>query len=422
MDQSRREIIKWAGASAAAAISTGSLIPRKVTASREQSPRPTLVAIYLRGGADALSTVVPYSDKHYSLHRPSLALAPPGSGSNAVLPLSDEFGFNPIMKQLHALYERGMCIPIVSVGSHHPTRSHFDAQDFMERGAPGIKHVTTGWLNRYLEATRTSGDAKLRALSMQPLLPRSLRGDYPVLAKPEQKADHAMEFYSRMYIPAGPVRSAGHAGRSGGLQTKQAIEAAGAQTIEQLWELTQILEHPAPVAAEYPPTKFGGQMRDIAKVIKFQCGLEVTAIDYGGWDHHINVGPIEGQLGTRLADVSEAIGAFVEDLGPELMRETLIVVMSEFGRAVKENDNQGTDHGHGGIMLLVGGKLNGRRVYGQWTGLDESKLYQRRDLPVHTDFRQVFAELLNGVFKFDGLERELFEGYKPPRERLGFMA
>lgn len=422
MCPSRRDVLRWAGTTATFAVSASASPLAPLAKARERSvPKPVLVAVYLRGGLDALSALVPYSDKHYADYRPALALAPPGNRSEAVLPLDDHFGFNPNMRGLHDLYERGMCVPIVNVGSPHPTRSHFDAQDFMERGAPGMRSVATGWLNRYLEATRAANDANLRAVAMQPLLPRSLRGDYPVLAKPEQKADHALALYSQMYMPQ-KANTARQARPTMGLATKDAIEKFGVKTIEQLWELNSILDRPAQLTVEYPRGRFGDQMRDIGKLIKAQCGMEIAAVDYGGWDHHIDVGPIDGQLGKRLADVSAAIGALTQDLGPELMRHTLVLVMSEFGRTVRENNNQGTDHGHGGIMLLVGGQLHGGKVYGEWTGLGENALHERRDLPVNTDFRLVFAEVLDGLFGYDGLSRNLFEAYKPQQQHLGFMA
>jgi uncharacterized protein (DUF1501 family) len=189
-----------------------------------------------------------------------------------------------------------------------------------------------------------------------------------------------------------------------------------------LAELNAILDQPQQGTAKYPQSTFGRQLRDIAKVIKANRGLEVTALDYGGWDHHINEGPIDGQLGKNLADVSASVGAFVNDLGPAAMEHVLILIMSEFGRTVKENGNRGTDHGHGGFMLAVGGRLNGKKVYGKWTGLEDNQLYQSRDLPVHTDFRDVFAETLKGVFKFDAIKAGLFPRYRPQTPPLDFIS
>jgi uncharacterized protein (DUF1501 family) len=406
----RRDFLQQAGAAALAA----SALPGAALAGPPAPQPPTLIAVYLRGGADPLSAVVPFADKDYPRHRPSLALA-----TADVLPLDDRFGFNRHLKELHALYQKGQCVPVVAVGSPDPTRSHFDAQDFMERGAPGLKTVGTGWLNRYLQATRSAKEANLRAVSLQPLLPRSLRGAYPVLARPERDAELAMALYAQQYLQKKPRAGANLPSLSAGQQTRQAIQEFGARTIEQLWELSEVLEHGPPPAAKYPQTGFGRQMRDIARLIKARRGLEVTALDYGAWDHHINEGPLDGQMARQLADVSGSIGAFADDLGSHLFQNVL--VMSEFGRTVKENNNRGTDHGHGGFMLAVGGKLNGRQVYGRWTGLDEPQLYEGRDLPAHTDFRVVFAEVLQGHFGFDGIKAGLFPKYTPHAPPLHFL-
>jgi uncharacterized protein (DUF1501 family) len=426
MNSTRREFFQQAGAAVVGATAVGGAVPLALAAPARPRPieSPTLIAVYLRGGADPLSAVVPFADKDYPRHRPSLALGRPDSRApGAVLPLDDRFGFNPSMKHLHALYEKGLCVPIVAVGSPHPTRSHFDAQDFMERGAPGQRLVATGWLNRYLQETKSAKDANLRAVSLQSLLPRSLRGDYPVLAKPDQKAEQAMAVYAQLYMqPRGkPAAGASKPPQSAGQQTRQAIQEFGARTIEQLYEMTQILEAPAPAGPRYPNSSFGRQMRDIARLIKARRGLEVTALDYGGWDHHINEGPVNGQMARQLGDVSASIGAFVDDVGALLMKNVLILVMSEFGRTVKENDNNGTDHGHGGFMLAVGGRVNGKAVYGKWTGLADNQLYEKRDLPVHTDFRMVFAAALKGVFGFDGMKAGMFPEYTPDSPPLDYL-
>ncbi|MEX2188363.1 MAG: DUF1501 domain-containing protein, partial [Pirellulales bacterium] len=383
--------------------------------------KPTLIVVYLRGGADPLGVVVPFADRNLTRWRPSLALpGPDGVGPNRVLPLDDTFGFNPNMSELHAMYERGYCAPIVCVGSPHGTRSHFDAQDFMERGAPGTKLISTGWLNRYLDATRKSDDANLRAISLQPLLPRAMRGKYAVLAKPDQKAELALATYEKAY-PRGKAKESTAKADVLGEQTRNAIKQFGARTVEQLRELQNVLEQTPATSVKYPGSTFARQLRDIAKVIKADRGLEVTAVDYGGWDHHINEGPATGQLGRMLGDVSASLGAFFEDLGAA-GKNVLVLAMSEFGRTVKENGNQGTDHGHGGFMLAFGSMLNGKQVYGKWTGLEESQLYEQRDLPVHTDFRVVFAETLKALFDYDGIKEGLFPEYTTASEPLGFMS
>lgn len=418
MESNRRDFLRQAGALAATAAATAPLPLLAAPASRQP---PTLVAVYLRGGADAISTIVPHADKNYATLRPTMAVpGPDGSGSDAALALDDRVSLNPNMKALHALYQKGQCAPIVCVGSPHPTRSHFDAQDFMERGAPGLRTVTSGWLNRFLIETRSSRDAQLRAFAPQPLLPRSLRGTYPVLARPDQQAQQALAVYSNIYGSKSTGMTADPAKEPTGRQTRQVIQSLGARTISELRELDAVLAGAAPTKAKYPASGFGRQMRDIAKVIKSNRGLEVTALDYLGWDHHIDAGPIDGQLGKKLADVSDTLGAFVEDLGPRMDR-VLVLVMSEFGRAAKENGNRGTDHGHGGFMLAVGGPVVGKAVYGKWEGLAPDKLYQQRDLAVTTDFRIVFSEVLRAVFGYDAAKAGMFPEYTSDAPPLDFL-
>lgn len=426
METTRREFMQKAGTTVLAASALGT-VATQLPLGAQQNPaagttrnNPTLVVVYLRGGADMLGVINPYGDKDYTRVHPTIAVP-----SSQTLQMDNMFGLNPNMKSLFNMYQKGQFAPIVCAGSPHPTRSHFDAQDFMERGAPGNKNVTTGWLNRYLRETRSANDATLRAFSLQSLLPRSLRGPYPVLARPDQRADLAMSMYNRLYSPTmtkGKKKAVEVTGdMSSGKENKQIIESLGARTIEQLTELNQILDKSPPAASTYPTSGFARQMRDIAKIIKAQRGLEVTALDIGGWDHHINEGPVGGQMGTKVADVSNTITAFYEDIGAQLGRKTVVMVMTEFGRTVRENANRGTDHGRGSFMLVVGGNVNGKKVYGRWTGLEDSKLVDRRDLPVHTDFRLVFAEVLKGTFGFDGIKAGIFPEYTAESQPLDLM-
>lgn len=239
MTSTRREFLNQCAAGLAGASLLGGLGNHTSGAPRGRgAAQNCLIAVYLRGGADALSMIVPYDDPHYQRLRPTIALPGPDASAEdqRTLPLDDRFSLNACLKQVHALYKSGHCAPIVAVGSPHPTRSHFDAQDFMERGAPGQKIVATGWLNRYLQATRSTRDANLRAVSLQPLLPRSLRGKYPVLARPSREASLAMEVYAQMYLT-----EERQGGRSAAATAKQAVQQFGARTIEQLHELDAIL-------------------------------------------------------------------------------------------------------------------------------------------------------------------------------------
>lgn len=420
--ETRRQMLKQTGSAILGASAISSLSSDLLAAAvKPQTVQPpTLVAIYLRGGADALNVIVPYGDKHYRTHRPTVFVpSPEDSGDLHALPLDGMFGFNPAMTGLHQLYLKGKVAPIVAVGSPHSTRSHFDAQDFMERGAPGLKYVTTGWLNRYLHETRSSTDSRLRAFALQPLLPRSMRGQYPVLARPEQKAEEAMNAFSKIYTDSGSNMNR-RPSTMPGMDAKQTIEDYGVKTIAQLRELTETIEQAPAPAAEYPDSTFGRQMRDIAKIIKSNKGLEVTALDYGGWDHHFDEAPISGQLFKKLGDLSDGIAAFSQDLGARMDR-TLVLVMSEFGRTVRENGTEGTDHGHGGMMIAVGGPVAEKKVIGKWLELDPKNLYENRDIPITTDFRVVFAETLQRVFNFDPVKSKLFPEYTPDLKNMDFL-
>lgn len=414
---------------------------------REQGHPPTLVTIYLRGGADPLNAVVPAGDPDYYKVRPTIAI--PAKSDNpdnpAVIPLTNIFGLHPSLEPLHKLYEDKRMAAIMCTGSTHPTRSHFDAQDFMERAAPGVKSVTEGWLNRYLEATKSNADRTLRAVSLQPTLPRSLRGQYPVLAVPTGGADAAMNAFERMYSCDGDAEARRMNGQanadkkdnqqadpdvprvSGGAAVapiekgedtlNQYIAEKGEESIEKLRHLKGIVRGRT---GNYPNSRLSRQLADIAKVIKAGEGLEVAAIDYGGWDHHAYQGGNQGTMANMLGTLAKAIRAFHDDLGTH-MDKTLVLVMSEFGRTVYENGNNGTDHGRGGFMLAFGGMVKGGNLYGKYTGLNKKELIAGRDLPVHVDFRVVFAEALHSLFGFHADKTDFFPEYKANDKPVGFL-
>jgi len=464
MQYSRRDFIRTTTGAAFAAGTFGALDPRLVFGGPPPSgdEPPTLVVLYLRGGADPINSVVPYGDPRYYNIRPTIGVplqTIPAQGDNPAVPgllkLNEVFGFHPSMKPLAELFVAGQMAPILCTGSPHPTRSHFDAQDFMERAAPGIKTVTEGWLNRFLTATKTDDDKDLRAVSLQPVLPRSLRGDYPVLAVPDYGADEAMAAFERLYAcesnaeakqamaaatqPAEDTRTAmqrlrdrNNRNASGAIpildprdeaETRDQIIAAGADGIRKLRKLNGVIRGREGLNnATYPNTHLGRQFRDLAKLIKAGEGLEIAAIDYNGWDHHAYQG---GSLGTHarmLDNVSTSLRAFMEDLGPRA-EKTLVLAMSEFGRTVEENGTNGTDHGRGGFMLAVGGPVNGGRFYGKWLGLDKKVLIAGRDLPVpqENDFRLIFAEALWSLFGFRADRHDFFPDYKANTRPLGFL-
>ena len=436
MATTRRQFIKRTGSLALGAAGIGALGTRTVLGSSEDATpsRPTLVVLYLRGGSDPLSALIPYGDRTYYNLRPTIGVPAPNGADDGsgVIALDDYFGFHPSMMGLARLFKQGLMAPIINAGSTHPTRSHFDAQDFMERAAPGVKSVTEGWLSRYLYMTKSGNDSDLRAVSFQPVLPRSLRGQYPALAVPEENAQSAASAFAGLYgcddakATAKAQASPGGGKADGAAGPKRAtgrerIIDAGAQGIARLGRLNEVLKSDKyKPGASYPETYLGGQFRDIAKLIKAGAGLEVAAIDYNGWDHHAMQGTSNGVYADMMGNVSRTIEAFVDDLGP-MINHTVVLTMSEFGRTARENGNSGSDHGHGGYMLAVGGPVNGGRFYGKWKGLNRQNLYEGRDLPVHTDFRDVFAETLAGLFGFQADDHQFFPEYDANDKPMGLF-
>ena len=441
MGTTRRQFMKQTGALAIGAAGLG-LSPNLAFGEPGSGGRgkPTLVVLYLRGGSDTLSALIPYGDQTYYNIRPTIAVPAPGTAPGSapgsagvapgqtVIPLSRHFGFHPAMRGLARLYKKKLMAPIINAGSTHPTRSHFDAQDFMERAAPGIKSVTEGWLNRYLTETRTGDDSALRAVSFQPVLPRSMRGAYPALAVPDGEAQQAAKVFTDMYSCDDAKATAEKQAHSEATTQPnpetarhQRIVDAGAQGIARLDQLNTVLSNAQlNPAVAYPETNLGSQFRDIAKLIKADAGLEVAAVDYNGWDHHAMRGASSGVFGRMMGNVSDTLEAFVNDLGPAIDR-TVVLTMSEFGRTARENGNSGSDHGHGGYMLAIGGRVNGGKVYGKWTGLGSRSLYEGRDLPVYTDFRDVFAEVLAGLYGFVADEHQFFPEYDANDKPMGLI-
>lgn len=446
MSPTRREMMKSGLALGAAGLA--GVAPRLTYGAPnvDGTQPPTLVVVYLRGGSDPLNAIVPFGDPLYAKVRPTINvpfLGPhdPEKPNGGVLPVNRYFGFHPAMRELFDLYQSGMLCPIINTGSTHPTRSHFDAQDFMERAAPGVKSVTEGWLNRYLTATRSESDGEIRALSLQETLPRSLRGQYAALALPGYGSDQVMNEFEDLYDcdsnkeakqkntggtepghadpPARPADQDADDGLLPEQRMRQRIAEAGDDSIRITRVLNELVRGQDNRKA-YPESRLGKQFYDIAKLIKADRGLEVAAVDYNGWDHHAYQGGARGTMSDMLGNLSKSIGAFVRDLGPRMDR-TLVLTMTEFGRTVRENGNAGTDHGRAGYMLAVGGMVNGGKVYGKWTGLERRSLVDGRDLRVHTDFRRVFAETLASLYGFEADRHDFFPEYKSREKPVGFL-
>ena len=384
---------------------------------------PALVVVYLRGGADFLNMIIPTRDPTYPIARPGIGI----TEADGRIDLDDEWALHPALADLIPLYKEGQLAPIINVGSPHTTRSHFDAQDFMEYAAPGDRSVRSGWLNRYLAIPSSAGarrakadgkDGEFRALGMQGLLPRSLRGDYPVLAVPSDagsnESNDALDRFEKFY--GAGKKEGGMDDRPLGSGDSGQIMASGKVTIETLRRLQDIIGRKETTNYGYPESSFGSGLRRIGQIIASGEGLEVAGIDIGGWDHHANQGGAAGRHSQMLANLGASLAAFARQMGGRLDR-TAVLVMSEFGRTVNENGSNGTDHGHGGGMFLMGGGVEGGRVFGDWSGLRTNRLYQGRDLPVNTDFRDVFAEVLRNLFDFK-TPKEFFPDYTPKRLHL----
>lgn len=370
-----------------------------------------LIAIFQRGAVDGLNMVVPHGDADYYRARPSLAIARPGGQDDAAIDLDGFFGLNPRLRPLQPLWDRRELAIVHACGSPDSTRSHFDAQDYMETATPGIKSTADGWLNRYLQAQRTAQDGSFRAVSLTQQLPRMLQGAAPAIAM-NQLVRFGLRGASGEAL--GASFEAQYAAAADGL-----LNGTGRETFEAMRTLKSAdpARYQPEHGAQYPPSPFGQSLKQIAQLAKADVGLEVAFADVGGWDTHVNQGAAQGQLATRLDDFGRSLAALVADLG-DRMEDTVVLTMSEFGRAVGENGNRGTDHGHGNAMLVIGGGVRGGRVHGQWPGLARDRRYEGRDLAVTTDFRDVFGEI---VVRHLGVAdpRPIFPGYdlQPSRFR-----
>ncbi len=368
-----------------------------------------LICLFQRGAADALNVVVPFGEQAYYQLRPNIAIPSPlrGQGAAAALDLDGFFGLHPSLAPLKPLWDRGLLAPIHAVGSPSTTRSHFDAQDYMESGTPDMKGTSDGWLNRYLAANGTCEQCKVtpfRAVAMAPQTPRILEGASPAVAM------NSLEEF---------------AVRSGGDQTArlEALYRTGSADLihgtgQEMFEAVKMLRSANPQqyqpenGASYPRSQFGQRLRQIAQLVKSDVGLEIAFADIGGWDTHVNQGAVQGQLAQRLDDFAQSIAALTVDLG-DRMEDVVILTMSEFGRMARQNGNGGTDHGHAGAMFLIGGSVSGKKVHGKWPGLAPEQLYERRDLALTTDFRTVFAEIATRHLGATNLD-QLFPGFAPP--------
>jgi uncharacterized protein (DUF1501 family) len=382
------------------------------TAAAAESKGKVLVAVFQRGAVDGLSMVMPYGDPGYAAARSSIALRPPKVGErDRAVDLDGFFALHPALAPLIPLWENRALAVVHACGSPDTTRSHFDAQDYMESGTPGVKSTQDGWLARAVRAL-PAAPTPFRAVAMGPTLPRALQGDVGAVA---------MQSIERFDVRVGD-QTARHGFESLYAQgVRDVISGTGRETFEAVKMLkTANAARIAPAdGVEYPRGQFGEAMKQIAQLIKANVGLEVAFADMQGWDTHVGQGAEQGQLASRLRDFGGALAAFVRDLG-DRMADVVVLTMSEFGRTVAENGNRGTDHGHATAMLVLGGSLRGGRVYGRWPGLERAGLFEARDLPVTSDFRTLFTEVATRHLGVPATT--LFPGWKADEPLLGLFA
>lgn len=352
--------------------------------------RKTLITIFQRGAVDGLNMVVPHGEHSYYDLRPSIAIPRPKSGdAESCIDLDGFFGLHPSLKPFKPLWDSQRLAIVEAAGSPDNTRSHFDAQDYMESGTPGVKSTPDGWLNRFLQAKTDPQNSLFRAVSMTQNTPRVLQGKAPVLA-----ISNLADFTIRAGQNSTTVQGGFEA--MWDQQFNDSLGGTGKETFAAVNYLKKVnpAQYKPENGAQYPRTPFGNSLLQIAQLIKAGVGLEVAFTDTPGmgWDTHVNEGNARGQLANLLTQFGSGIAALYTDLG-QRMDDVVILTMSEFGRTVRENGNRGTDHGHANAMFVVGNSVRGGKVYGQWPGLKSDQLYEGRDLNLTTDFREVFAEI-----------------------------
>lgn len=398
------------GTAAIPSFMTRSVFAAETSASGKKQ---RVVVLFQRGAADGLNIVVPHAESYYYQARTSIAIP-----RNQVLDLDGFFGLHPALAEFKPLWDQKHLAIVHAAGSPDPSRSHFDAQDYMESGTPGYRATTDGWLNRSLQAQSGHlhhSQSPFRAVSMGDNVALTLRGNVPAVAMSNvgsftiggfnPNATPVSEIFETMYDHS----------------TTSLLRGTGSETFEaiKMLKAADPAHYSVANGAQYPAGQFGESMKQIAQLLKANLGVEAAFADIGGWDHHVNEGSVDGQLARSLRNFSQGISAFWQDMGDEAENVTL-VTMSEFGRTVRQNGTGGTDHGHANVMFILGGQVKGGTVYGQWPGLNPEQLYQNRDLAVTTDYRRVLSEAvwknlgardMNLVFPHAQLSRESFLNY-----------
>lgn len=387
-----------------------------------QKRKKILICIFQRGAADGLSIVVPHGDRDLYTHRPGFAIARPSSSDpQSALDLDGFFGLHPALAPFLPIFKEGHLAAIQACGSPDGTRSHFDAQDYMEAGTPGDKKYPDGWLSRAVLACpedrakleKVGAVSAFRAVAMgcDNGLPLSLQGEVGALAIPDL-ATFGIGLKSLRGDRASQVVA--QSGAVDGFESiyNSAVGDVLHGTGQESFEAIAALKHLKPGSyvpehgAVYPNGRFGQSLRQIAQLVKADVGVEVAFAEMGGWDTHTQQ---QGRLNQQLRDFGQGVSALYHDLGDK-MSDVVILTMSEFGRTVRPNGTNGTDHGHATCFFALGGDVQGGRVLGRWPGLAPEQLYENRDLALTTDFRAVFGEIALKHLGAQGLDR-IFPGY-----------
>lgn len=385
-----------------------SWLPRLAFAPPQTSPRgDTLVVIFLRGAADVLNMVVPHGEPAYYNLRPSLGIPRPDDKRartiDRSLDLDTFFGLHPQMRPLLEMWQEKQLAIIHACGAPDESHSHFKAMELMERGVDDERGPASGWIGRHLASLDTGNTSPLRAIGLGNLPQRSLSGSVPVSAL-RSIADFHLGGDPRAVAQMRATLNTIYANDIPGQETLKILDIL--QKLDPSPGYGQAGYKPQATSTRYPESNFGLALRQTAMLIKAEVGLEVAAIDLGGWDTHFAQSSIMANL---IKDLAEGLAAFHVDMADHLDKLTA-VTMSEFGRRAAENGSLGTDHGHGSMMMVMGGHVHGGIVHGVWPGLDQSQITGPGDLAVTSDYRDVLGEILQKRMNNPAIG-EVFPGY-----------
>ncbi len=412
-----RRVLLKSGGLALLSLGAGPRFLDRLLHAAPDAPRPkVLVSIFLRGAMDGLMAVPPLGEERaLARYRPGLAMGGARSESSQVVDLEAGFGLHPAFSPLLPWWQDGRLAIVHAVGSPNPTRSHFDAQDFMETGTPWRKGTPSGWLNRVASRAasgatasrlRASGANPFAAMSITSVLPRSLYGEVPALAIADlaqfqlPQAGQELDEQVREHLETLYAEGAGGSLRRRGSEMFEAMKRISPEELQ-----AYRLRH----GGDYPRSQLGQSLLQIAYLIKAGVGLRIACAETESWDTHVRQGTLTGPFAVRAADLARSITAFWRDV-EAYQDDVTVLTMTEFGRTVRQNGSGGTDHGHGSCLFALGNRVDGGKVYGALQSLSPETLFDGRDLPVTTDFRAVFSEVAGKLFDIAD-DRQIFPGW-----------